>query len=235
MFSCAGTAPDRAVFIEEDGQVLLRGGARVRRAHARFHEPLTAVVQPLGVGDGQDGLQHVEALAGRDVLLPVTELEICKAASDGKVFVPAVDLRLPGGQVRDMRAPEDVVLHILHRQEREVVVRWHGADLAEALAPNGVQAPGGFELQLLQCLGQQAALLAPVGLQVVHTQLACAVLRQVRRNLLQREAGEQQRLGRIPAVPVLAERADGAVALLPGERVQHLVAVVVREQSLDAG
>lgn len=40
--------------------------------------------------------------------------------------------------MRDMRAPEDVVLHILHRQEQEVVVHWHGADLAEALAPNGV-------------------------------------------------------------------------------------------------
>lgn len=45
--------------------------------------------------------------------------------------------------MRDMRAPEDVVLHILHRQEQEVVVHWHGADLAEALAPNGVQAQEG--------------------------------------------------------------------------------------------
>ncbi len=39
-----GHAPDRAVFIEEDGQVLLRGGTRVRRAHARFHELLAAIV-----------------------------------------------------------------------------------------------------------------------------------------------------------------------------------------------
>mgnify|MGYP002263930813 CR=1 FL=1 len=40
------------------------------------------------------------------------------------------------------------------------------------LAPDGAQAPGGLELQLLQRLGQQAALLAPAGLQAVHPQLA---------------------------------------------------------------
>lgn len=225
MFSCEGHAPGRAVFVEEDGQVLLGGGARVRRAHARFHEPLAEVVQPLGARDSQDGLRRAEALAGRDVLLPMAELAVRKAAADGEVFVPAVDLHLPGGRVRDLRAPEDVVLHVLHRQEREVVVHWHGADLAEALAPDGAHRPGGFELQLLQRLGQQAALLAPAGLQAVHPQLARAVPRQVRRDLFQREAGEQQqRPGRVPAVPILAERADEAVAFLPGECVQHLVA-----------